>query len=119
MTFLNPISQEYYRRTRELWFGKKLEDIVPTGEEHAVEWVKVKAGLDGIDKWFQKSAKLDGGPFLLGQNIGFVDIVVASFMSTLKSAFGQDSAEWKEINDRSEGRWEALLERFEKYMVVV
>ena len=30
---LNPVSEEYFRRTREISFGKKLEDVIPTGED--------------------------------------------------------------------------------------
>ncbi|KAF5377841.1 hypothetical protein D9615_006812 [Tricholomella constricta] len=115
--YLSPRSQEFYRKTREAWFGKKLEDIVPTGQKREEEWAKVKVGFDAIDTWFKK-ANTEGGPYLLGANIAFADIVVASFLLFFRQILGEVSPEWTDINAWSEGRWEAYLQRFESFKII-
>jgi glutathione S-transferase len=112
---LNPRSEEYYRRTREafLFGGRKLEDVVPKGEEREIEWAKVREGHSKFDGWLQKG---DGeGPYLLGNTICFSDFVLAAFIMWFKKIWGEDSVEWKDIESWDKGRWVSLLKRMEKY----
>jgi len=41
---LHPASLEYFRRTREPVFGKKLEEVVPQGEARAAQLAAAKEG---------------------------------------------------------------------------
>ena len=61
---LNPRSQEYFRRTREILFGKKLEDVVLTGEARTEEWGKFKNGLDAIHSYLTSTD--EKGPYMMG-----------------------------------------------------
>lgn len=116
-TILNPPSQEYFRRTREVVFGKKLEDVIPTGRAAEEEWAKVKAGFDIVDGWLQKG-EVDG-PYLYGQEPVFADFVVASFILWVRKLWGADSQKWKDIMSWNDGRWEALIQGLEKYETIV
>ncbi|KAF4604174.1 hypothetical protein EYR40_001357 [Pleurotus pulmonarius] len=108
---LNPRSEEYFRRTRERAFGKKMEDITPVGEARVVEWAKYRDGLGKVDSWFKKST----GRFLMGESITFADVSVVSSLTWLKVIFGEDSPEWKDIASWHDGRWAGLVYAFEKY----
>ncbi|KAF5377892.1 hypothetical protein D9615_006807 [Tricholomella constricta] len=112
-TILNPSSEAYFRRSREKTFGKKIEDIAPTGSAMEMEWAKVKAGFGAIDGWLQKG-KADG-PYFLGKEPTFADFVVASFILWCKKIWGPDSSQWKDIMSWNEGRWEAFIKGLEKY----
>ncbi|KAL0961165.1 hypothetical protein HGRIS_006137 [Hohenbuehelia grisea] len=108
---LNPKSEEYFRRTREKDFGKRLEDVVPAGEEGKKEWAKVKTGFNSIEKWIIKG----GGEFVTGNTVSFADVIIASFLLWFKRVWGETSQEWKDISSWNEGRWVKRLQTFEKY----
>ncbi|KAG6843698.1 hypothetical protein H0H87_001528 [Tephrocybe sp. NHM501043] len=112
---LNPPSEEYFRRTRKAIYGKTMEELLPKGEVAVVEWAKVKAGLDEIYGWLEKG-KSDG-PYLLGRQPGFADIVLASMMIYLKKIWGEDSHLWKDLSNWNNGFWAKLVQDFEKYEV--
>ncbi|KDQ33913.1 hypothetical protein PLEOSDRAFT_1061513 [Pleurotus ostreatus PC15] len=110
-SILNPRSEEYFRRTREQMFGKKMEELTPVGDARVAEWGKYRDGLGKIDGWIKKS----GGPFVMGDTISFADVTIASFLVWLKIMFGEDSQEWKDIASWHDGRWDALIKAFAKY----
>ncbi|KAG6908593.1 hypothetical protein DXG01_003996 [Tephrocybe rancida] len=110
---LNPVSQEYFRRTREIYFGATLEEVLPKGETGVAEWAKVKAGFDVVNGWLELG-KSDG-PYLLGQEPGFADFVLAGYVIYLKKIWGVDSQQWKDISAWNGGRWAKLVQDFEKY----
>ncbi|GLB34463.1 putative glutathione S-transferase, N-terminal domain [Lyophyllum shimeji] len=114
---LNPPSEVYFRRTREAMFGKKLEDVVPSGPAANEEWAKVKAAFDIVDGWLQKGEA--DGPYLTGKEPAFADFVVASFIWWFKKIWGAESSQWKDIMSWNNGRWEALIKGFEKYETIV
>ncbi|KAF8074134.1 hypothetical protein FPV67DRAFT_788840 [Lyophyllum atratum] len=116
-TILNPASEEYFRRTREQVFGKKMEDIPPTGSARDEEWAKVKAGFDTVNGWLEKGKA--NGPYFLGKEPAFVDFVVASFILWFKKIWGADSSQWKDIMSWNEGRWESFMNGLEKYEAVL
>ncbi|GLB38803.1 putative glutathione S-transferase, N-terminal domain [Lyophyllum shimeji] len=114
---LNPPSEVYFRRTREAMFGKKLEDVVPTGLAANEEWAKVKAAFDTVDGWLQKGQA--DGPYLTGKEPAFADFVVASSILCFKKIWGAESSQWKDVMSWNTGRWEALIKEFEKYETIV
>ncbi|KAF8074142.1 glutathione S-transferase [Lyophyllum atratum] len=117
--FMSPAAVEYYRKAKEPAFGKKLEDMTPVGKERDEEWAKVKMGFEVIEGWFKQS-EADGGPYLLGANIAFVDLAVVSFMMAFKKTLGAESESgWKDVNEWSKGRWEDYLQLFTKYQTIV
>ncbi|PPQ70315.1 hypothetical protein CVT24_013010 [Panaeolus cyanescens] len=109
---LNPPSQQYFHRTRSEWYGKPLETIVPEGEERTKEWAKFKASLDILSEWYGHTD--EAGPFLMGQKLGWGDVVVASLIMWMKVPW-ENSDEWREISSSNGGRWAKLLDSMEPY----
>jgi len=114
---LSPVSQEYFRRTRETSFGKKLEDVIPTGDARTEEWGKFEQGLARIHSYLTATDKT--GPFFLGDTISWSDLVLFSFLYWIKLIWGEDSKEWKDIASWNGGRWEAHISALQKYNTVV
>ena len=114
---LNPRSQEYFRRTREISFGKKLEDVVPTGEARTEEWGKFEKGLDTIHSYLVSTD--EKGPYMMGDTISWSDFVIFSYLYWFKVIFGENSKEWKDIASWNGGRWEAHMNALKKYDTVV
>jgi len=110
-------SADYFRKTREASSGKKLEDVLPKGDQVAQDWKNIEAQFDKMNKWF--SATDEKGPFMLGDTISWADINMASFLKWIKFILGEESQEWKLIASWNEGRWENLVKAFEKYSSLV
>ncbi|KAF9039154.1 hypothetical protein BJ165DRAFT_1352265 [Panaeolus papilionaceus] len=113
---LNPRSKEYFYRTRSERFGKPLEDTTPTGEEGEKQWAKFKAGLDTINDWYEMTD--DGGPFMMGNKLGWSDVFLASQLTWAKVVW-QGEPQWQEISSWNGGRWAKLLEAMKPYSQVV
>jgi hypothetical protein len=71
---LSPASGDYFRRTREARFGRKLEELAPAGEERVEAWKQIKNhdGFDIVDGWLQKNE----GSYALGEQVFFVDFFI-------------------------------------------
>jgi len=110
---LNPVSREYFERTRKQWFGTPLSELTPKGEKGVEEWGKVKAGFDDVDTWYKHGEA--NGPFLLGEQPGFVDFAVASFILWAKTIWGPQSTQWKDFMSWHGGRWQRLIKSLEQY----
>jgi len=110
---LNPRSEEFYRRTREKAFGKTIEDIAPKGEAASAEWAKFKDGLAVIDTWYAKNG--GAGPFLLGETASWGDIVVTSYFVAMRTVWGKDSQQWKDVSSWNNGRWAGITEALSKF----
>ncbi|KAJ7159108.1 hypothetical protein C8R43DRAFT_994922 [Mycena crocata] len=104
---LNPRSNDYYVRTREESFGKKLQDVVPKGEE---PWREVEAGWGEVSGWMKED-----GPFVLGQEVSFADFVIGADLQWCMKAFGEDSEKWLQMKEWHGGKWERLLLNLKKY----
>lgn len=86
---------------------------VPEGEERDKQWEKVKSEFGVLDGWMQKE-----GPFIMGRDVTFADIVIASYLIWMKTVLGEDSPDWYEINGWFAGRWDIFLGTFEGYKIV-
>ncbi|KAF8633122.1 hypothetical protein AX15_001502 [Amanita polypyramis BW_CC] len=107
---LSPRSQEYFGRTREQMFGRKIGEIMPTGEERVKRWDEVRKGFDIVDGWLQKN----GGPFARGEEASFVDFALGGHLMWYKRVFGEESEYWKDILTWNEGRWGKYADNLEK-----
>ena len=112
---VNSASKAHIRRTREAAYGKPLEEIAPRGDAAVAEWAKVEAGWGTIAGWYAKSA----GPFLLGPTVSWADFVVACWLVTARSVWGEDAQKWKDIAAWNGGRFAKLLDDLKKYQAVV
>ncbi|KAK0452708.1 uncharacterized protein EV420DRAFT_1558106 [Desarmillaria tabescens] len=113
---LNPVSEEYFRRTREaeVFGGKKLEDAIPKGEDRKSEWAKLKADFGKIDAWYGKEDK-----YVMGDTLSYADFMVAAGVLYVRIVYSADSEEWKDISTWHGGRWGVLVKNFEKYETIV
>jgi glutathione S-transferase len=108
---LNPPSRDYFKATK---FGPGLKDEIISGKEREEQFAKLREGFDVIDGWLQK----EEGPFVMGQTISFVDLVVAGYILWMKKLWREESTEWTEVKGWHGGRWEALLAGLEKYETI-
>jgi len=115
LPFLNPASQDYFRQTREQLFGgRRLEDVVPTGEEDVVMWKKLEDAFGQIDGWIQKNGA--DSKYFMGDTICYADISVAGFLRWGKMVLGKDK--WEKILTWHDQRWAGLMKEMEKYNVI-
>jgi len=111
---LRPKSEEYFVRTREASFGKKLEDLWPTGEAHEVAWKEVEAGFGKVDRWLNEPMN-EGKPFVMGDTMSLADFMIAGEMQWCMTGFGEESDLWKDMMKWHGGRWAKLIDNFKKY----
>ncbi|KAJ3561973.1 hypothetical protein NP233_g9861 [Leucocoprinus birnbaumii] len=111
LDILNPVSAEYFDRTRSAYFGKPLKEMAPQGDERKEVWKKVEKSFETLDGWLNKSV----GPFFMGNTITFADFTVAAMLQGIKVCMGENSQEWRDVMTWHNGRWKALLESLEPY----
>jgi len=103
---LNPSSEEYFRRTREARFGRKIEEFSPEGPKRDADLAKGEEGLAAVDGWLAKSE----GKFVLGDTVSYADGVLAGWLTWIKTT----DVIWKEVATWHNGRWATYLENVEK-----
>ena len=113
---LDDRGSEYFRRTRELVFGKKLEEFSPEGEVRDGQWKALEAGYDQIAAIIEKNGP-DVDYFAGGSEPTRADIILVSFLIWIKIILPED---WeKRVKHWSGGRWERLLKKTEEWQAVV
>ncbi|KAF9054796.1 hypothetical protein BJ165DRAFT_1399951 [Panaeolus papilionaceus] len=117
-----PQSVSYFRKTREGWWGKTMEEMRPVGEEAAQQWAKVKEGFEnlaldrvigGDETRYRLEKRLKG---LRDGSVtpGYVDTFLAGRLYWIRKTFGEPSEEWRDVKTWSGGMWGELLELFEE-----
>ncbi|KAJ7919381.1 hypothetical protein B0H13DRAFT_252548 [Mycena leptocephala] len=115
LAFLNPASQDYFRQTRQQLFGgRRLEDVTPTGDAHVVMWKKFEDAFGQIDNWINKNGAKS--KYFIGDTISYADITIAGYLRWGKLVLGKDK--WEVILTWHGGRWANLMKEMEKYDVV-
>ena len=109
---LNEPSQVYYRTSREVDFGQKLEDIASEGW-----WQQAEAAWDELAEWMKLDDE-DSDGFIMGDQVCFVDLQIASVLVWARSGLGKRSAEWARICSWNGGKWKRYLDRFSDYETV-
>ncbi|KAI0632208.1 hypothetical protein C8Q77DRAFT_1059646 [Trametes polyzona] len=112
---LLPRSEAYFRRTREVYFGAKLEELAPPGPKREQHWAAVRKAFSTFANWLKVAGDK---PFFLGDRIGYADITIASFLIWIRVIYGENSKEWADIKTWDDGRWAKFLEGFAKYETV-
>ncbi|KAH9480823.1 Glutathione S-transferase-like protein ustS [Psilocybe cubensis] len=109
---LRPPSIQYFRDDMEAKVGKKLEDLVPD-DQLSAHMTALQGVLEKINNLYAKNA--GKGPFIMGEELSWADVVVAGFLMCFRVSTGEDSQKWKEIISWHDGRWTALMENMRKY----
>jgi hypothetical protein len=90
---LNPVSEVYYRRTREARYGKRVEELSPIGLQREEHWKRLQEAFGVV------ASLLEGKKFVLGDTISFTDVTIASWVLWIKRSLGAESQEWKISRD--------------------
>ncbi|OCH87044.1 hypothetical protein OBBRIDRAFT_796579 [Obba rivulosa] len=120
-TYLNPRSQDHYRRNRERelgeLFGGKLEDWSSPGPVREEQWRAIREGLSKVNAWMT----VDGHekPYVMGNQVCYADLFVAAWLVWVKRILGPQSSEWVELETWDGGRWGKLMKDMEQYEVVL
>lgn len=81
---LSPASGDYFRRTREARFSRKLEELAPADEEREA-WKQIKNCYDIVDSWLQKN----GGSYALGEQVFFMDFFIKRISYSEQNRLGR------------------------------
>ena len=113
---LDDRGNEYFRRTRELVFGKTLEDFSPEGEVREGHWMALEAGYDQIAAIIEKNGP--GIDYVAGGSEPTrADFILVAFLIRIKIVLPE---EWeKRVKEWSGGRWARLLKKTEEWQAVV
>lgn len=106
---LPPRSQEFFRTTREKPRGKQLEDICEESD-----WKTAERAFSMVGEWLDKNeeGKRD---LVMGDRICFADLTILGALLWIYSSHGAESEGWKRVSGWNDGRWQAMVERAEKY----
>ncbi|KAF9468316.1 hypothetical protein BDZ94DRAFT_779256 [Collybia nuda] len=108
---LNPVSQVFFRLTKEVVFGMTVEELSPKGKRREEEWAKVREEFQVIHSRLPH----ENGPYIMGSKVSFLDFVVASHVMVIKDLLGEGSKEWNDMKTWNGGRWVALMKNVERY----
>ncbi|KAK7028612.1 glutathione S-transferase-like protein ustS [Favolaschia claudopus] len=111
---MNPSSAEYFRRTREISWGKSLEDLTPKGDLDVAEWKKLKDGFTKIDEWFQAGGKEN--LYFMGEKPCYADLWMTSYAMWISLSLPD---KWEDMKTWNGGKWAKLLKSLEQYATVV
>jgi len=112
---LDEAGKEYFRRTREQWFGKKLEEFSPEGPIREGHWKALQDGFDKIAGILDKNG-VDALYVAEGTEPTWGDFVLISWLLWIKIVLPDD---WEKRTKRwSGGRWEKLINRTEEWQTV-
>lgn len=114
-TYLIPGSQDYFRKTREEWYGAKMEDFSPLGPIRDGQMKKAKESFATMAGWLKKNG--EGGKYVMGDIVSYADITLASLLMAVRTTFGPSSEEWKQIKEWDGGIWDEYVRCFEQYAV--
>jgi len=112
---LNKPSYDYFRKTREEAFGKKLEHIAPEGESEEM-WKKFEDGLALVAGWLKEAGDK---PFIGGDQPSYADLQVGGRLIWAKLVWGENSSGWNRIKALDGGMWGRYLQQLDKYTTVV
>ncbi|KAF9471878.1 hypothetical protein BDN70DRAFT_868895 [Pholiota conissans] len=112
---MTPTSLPVYQPYVEIFCNMKMSEFDIKSPASVAKWTKYKASLDEVAKWYGKT----NGPFLMGDTISWADFVVVSPMLMIKTVWGEDSEQWKEVNVCNGGIWGKLIKELDKYNTIV
>ncbi|KAH7080389.1 glutathione S-transferas-like protein [Paraphoma chrysanthemicola] len=107
--FLNPISAEYFNRTRAERFGMTLPELERT---KATEegWEEAKAPAKEIGDWLREHE----GPFFLGKTVSYADFIFLGFLAMVKRIDEKKFKRYLELDEAFPKLYEASKQWLEK-----
>ena len=78
------------------------------------EWKDAEEVFAKLNQWL--SANGEGrDELMMGDEVCFADLVIASVLVCMKVGFGEDSEDWKRITTLHNGTWARYLAQFSQY----
>lgn len=113
-------SKAFWRTTREVLFGMKLEDVAPEGsEKRRQRWKDTEAALGKVAEWYDATGTgSEGTPSVFlsgGPTPSFADLVVVGRLVWARTVFGKESQEWRRIHELDGGRWGRLVDSLKSF----
>ena len=115
MNRLSPRGHAFFRETRELSFGCKMEEICPA-EKQADQWAIVEKAFGQLTSWVEAAG--DGRVLLLGtdeERICHADTQILGLLKWVQAIFGPESEEWRRVETFNGGRWKRFMIVMEKW----
>jgi glutathione S-transferase len=111
---LNPVSHDYWRRTREIRVNSRLEDFSPLGAERENKFQSLQGDLSRVAVAIQKN----GGDarYVMGDQPSFADFAIAAVLMWANRMLNAE--EWDKIMSFDSGRWKRFLEDMDEYATV-
>lgn len=109
---LNPVSQQYFRATREAFFGKPIEALSDNAEE---QWKTFQERWTKLAAWYAKNGS---GPYIAGDQLTYGDINIGVWFVWYGKLVGRDSEHWRNMLTWDEGRWSKLSDVLQQYETV-
>lgn len=103
---LNPASQPYFRKTREAFMKKPLEELCKPTNEPAL-LVEFEKALSRFDSYMG-----DHSPFVMGTALTYADASMAGWLTWMKRVRGPESQAWKAVEAWQGGRWKRFMDAF-------
>lgn len=108
----------FWKRTREERLGGKTVDEFAVSKDDVQRvgevWGKAIQGFEVIGKWVDEHRETSEG-WMLGGRITWADILLGSWVLSLKRMWGEDDWRWKELMRLDDGRWRRFVERMDMY----
>ncbi|KAG2749295.1 hypothetical protein P692DRAFT_20778400 [Suillus brevipes Sb2] len=105
---LNPVSTEFFRRTRSERLELPWEEFSPEGPKRDGDWADLEQGFNRGETLREKS----GGKWVMGETFSYADIIVASRLFWYKRILKED--EWARISSWNGGRWAKVLDKVQQ-----
>ncbi|KAI0334079.1 hypothetical protein GY45DRAFT_1296000 [Cubamyces sp. BRFM 1775] len=109
---LNDASKAHFKQHREMILGGNMEEWSPLGSSvRAEQFKQLEKGFGQVAQWLDAGGKQR--KYFMGDDITFVDIALAARLLWMKRVLGDDSDEWKSVENWHGGRWARLVAAFE------
>ena len=117
--FLLPSGAAYFRPKMEALMGRKISELCPP-EKRPEQWAAVERGFGALASWFESAGDdrllfTGGGPNGENGRVSHADTGLAAFLIFLRFCLGKDSEEWRQVESWNGGRWQRVLDYFEKW----
>ncbi|KAF5340595.1 hypothetical protein D9611_007409 [Ephemerocybe angulata] len=109
-----------YRMRMEGMLKTTVEDWMQNTEGLEESLKKGREAFRAADDWLEKSRKIHGGKWALGDNITLADIEIGTVLAFLASVLGEEDKLWNEIiQEWDEGRWGVYWNQIKQYTQVL
>ncbi|KAG8716766.1 hypothetical protein FRC09_015253 [Ceratobasidium sp. 395] len=106
---LDERGMEYFVRTRSAVFGTELSKLLDDAPEN---WKAAEAAWNSrVNAMYEQN---QGGPFVMGHRVSFVDFVIGGIIYMVQKLEGGEMTYWKKMAERHGGRWAVLWEEIAK-----